>query len=151
PGWLVASTFQLNIVAGSLLVPLINKSNRVIPIQSVIISLIIFAGVVLTQIEHAEAVPIKGLILTIIPLLISSISYPLGNRKMMQVVDGALNPIQRTLGMTIASSPFWILLAVFGAFTYDAPPSSQHCQTFIDAITTVVIATILYFHDQNTL
>ena len=158
PGWLVASTFQLNIVAGSLLVPLINKSNRVIPIQSVIISLIIFAGVVLTQIEHAEAVPIKGLILTIIPLLISSISYPLGNRKMMQVVDGALNPIQRTLGMTIASLPFWILLAVFGAFTYDAPTSSQVFQTFIVAITSGVIATILYFfatdmvrHDNHKL
>lgn len=158
PGWLVAATFQLNIVAGSLLVPLINKSNRVIPIQSVIISLIIFAGVVLTQIEHAEAVPVKGLILTIIPLLISSISYPLGNRKMMQVVDGALNPIQRTLGMTIASLPFWILLAIFGVFTYDAPSSGQVFQTFIVAITSGVIATILYFfatdmvrHDNHKL
>lgn len=158
PGWLVAATFQLNIVAGSLLVPLINKSNRVIPIQSVIISLIIFAGVVLTQIEHAEAVPVKGLILTIIPLLISSISYPLGNRKMMQVVDGALNPIQRTLGMTIASLPFWILLAIFGVFTYDAPSSCQVFQTFIVAITSGVIATILYFfatdmvrHDNHKL
>lgn len=158
PGWLVAATFQLNIVAGSLLVPLINKSNRVIPIQSVIISLIIFAGVVLTQIEHAEAVPVKGLILTIIPLLISSISYPLGNRKMMQVVDGALNPIQRTLGMTIASLPFWILLAIFGVFTYDAPSSGQIFQTFIVAITSGVIATILYFfatdmvrHDNHKL
>src|SRR5699024_12792478 len=38
PGWLVAATFQLNIVAGSLLVPFINKSNRSIPIQSVFIS-----------------------------------------------------------------------------------------------------------------
>ena len=27
PGWLVAATFQLNIVAGSLLVPFINKSK----------------------------------------------------------------------------------------------------------------------------
>lgn len=158
PGWLVAATFQLNIVAGSLLVPLINKSNRVIPIQSVIISLIIFAGVVITQIEHAEAVAVKGLILTVIPLLISSISYPLGNRKMMQLVDGALNPIQRTLGMTIASLPFWILLAVFGVFKYDAPSSDQVLQTFIVAITSGVIATILYFfatdmvrHDNHKL
>src|SRR5699024_10057285 len=81
PGWLVAATFQLNIVAGSLLVPFINKSNRNIPIQSVIISLIIIFGVVLMQLEHADTVPLKGLILTVIPLIISSISYPLGNRK----------------------------------------------------------------------
>ena len=158
PGWLVASTFQLNIVAGSLLVPFIYKSNRAIPIQSVIISLIIVVGVFLTQIEHAEAVPMKGLILTIIPLIVASISYPLGNRKMMQLVDGSLNPIQRTLGMTIASLPFWIILAIFGAFTYDAPSESQIIQTLIVAITSGVIATILYFfatdmvrHDNHKL
>jgi len=158
PGWLVASTFQLNIVAGSLLVPLINKTNRIIPIQSVIISLIIVMGVFLTQIEHAESVPLKGLILTIIPMIVASISYPLGNRKMMQLVDGALNPVQRTLGMTIASLPFWVILAIFGAFTYEAPSESQILQTFIVAITSGVIATILYFfatdmvrHDNHKL
>src|SRR5690625_788540 len=158
PGWLVASTFQLNIVAGSLLVPLINKTNRIIPIQSVIISLIIVMGVFLTQIEHAESVPLKGLILTIIPMIVASISYPLGNRKMMQLVDGALNPVQRTLGMMIASFPFWIILAIFGAFTYEAPSESQILQTFIVAITSGVIATILYFlatdmvrHDNHKL
>lgn len=145
PGWLVASTFQLNIVAGSLLVPLINRSNRVIPIQSVIISLIIVVGVVLTQIEHAEAVSGKGLILTVIPLIVASISFPLGNRKMMLLVDGALNPVQRTLGMTIASLPFWFIITIYGAFTYDAPSQSQVMQTFIVAITSGVIATILYF------
>lgn len=145
PGWLVASTFQLNIVAGSLLVPLINKTNRTIPIQSVVISLVIVTGVALTQIEHAHAVPLKGLVLTIIPLIISSIAYPLGNRKMMQLVDGTLNPIQRTLGMTITSLPFWIILAIYGAFTYDAPSQSQIAQTFIVAITSGVIATILFF------
>lgn len=158
PGWLVAATFQLNIVAGSLLVPLINKANRKIPVQSIIISLIIIIGVILTQIEHAESVPFKGLVLTIIPLIISSISYPLGNRKMMQLVDGALNPVQRTLGMTIASLPFWLLLAIFGAFTYDAPSGDQVLQTLIVAITSGVIATILYFlatdmvrHDNHKL
>src|SRR5699024_5286563 len=60
PGWLVAATFQLNIVAGSLLVPLINKKNRKIPIQSVLISSVIILGVVIMQIEHANQVPLKG-------------------------------------------------------------------------------------------
>lgn len=60
PGWLVAATFQLNIVAGSLLVPFINKKNKSIPVQSVMISMMIILGIVLMQIEHADAVPIKG-------------------------------------------------------------------------------------------
>ena len=74
PGWLVAATFQLNIVAGSLLVPFINKTNRSIPFQSVIVSLIIVAGVFLMQLEHANKVPLTGLVLTIIPLVISAVS-----------------------------------------------------------------------------
>src|SRR5690625_6951516 len=82
PGWLVAATFQLNIVAGSLLVPLINKENKRIPIQSIIISIIILIGVFTMQIEHANAVPFIGVVLTIIPLLVSYLSYLFCNREM---------------------------------------------------------------------
>lgn len=146
PGWLVAATFQLNIVAGSLLVPFINKTNRSIPFQSVIVSLIIVAGVFLMQLEHANKVPLTGLVLTIIPLVISAVSYPLGNRKMMQLVNGELNTIQRILGMTIASLPFWIILSIYGAFTYGAPTQHQVMQTFIVAVFSGVIATILFFY-----
>lgn len=146
PGWLVAATFQLSIVAGSLLVPFINKTNRSIPIQSIIVSLIIIIGVVLMQLEHASKVSSLALILTIIPLIISAISYPLGNRKMMQIVNGELNTIQRTLGMTIASMPFWIILGIYGSFTYGSPTQSQVVQTFIVAIASGIIATILFFY-----
>lgn len=146
PGWLVAATFQLNIVAGSLLVPFINKQNRKIPIQSVFISLIIIFGIFLMQIEHAENVAIKGVLLSVIPLIVSAISYPLGNRKMMQVVDGELNAVQRVLGMTIASMPFWMILAIFGGFFHGAPTNSQLAQVFIVAVFSGVIATILFFY-----
>lgn len=146
PGWLVAATFQLNIVAGSLLVPFINKKNRTIPVQSVIISVIIMIGVILMQIEHAQNVPVTGLVLTIIPLIVSSIAYPLGNRKMMLLVDGELNAMQRILGMTIASLPFWIILSVYGAFSYGAPSQSQVAQTFVVAVFSGIIATVLFFY-----
>src|SRR5690625_166404 len=121
PGWLVAATFQLNIVAGSLLVPLINKENNRIPIQSVIISVIILIGVFTMQLEHATVVPIIGVVLTVIPLIVSSIAYPLGNRKMMQVVKGELNTFQRILGMTISSMPFWIVLGMYALYSHGLP------------------------------
>ena len=146
PGWLVAATFQLSIVARSLLVPFINKTNRSIPIQSVIISFIIVIGVILMQVEHASRVALSALILTIIPLVISSVSYPLGNRKMMQLVNGELNTFQRILGMTIASIPFWIILSIYGSVTYGAPTQSQVIQTFIVAISSGIIATVLFFY-----
>jgi len=146
PGWLVAATFQLNIVAGSLLVPFINKRNKVIPVQSVLVSLIIILGVVIMQVEHANQVTPPELALTIIPLIVAAISYPLGNRKMMQVVNGELTTIERILGMTIASMPFWIVLSIYGLFSYGPPGISQIWQTFIVAVFSGVIATILYFY-----
>lgn len=146
PGWLVAATFQLNIVAGSLLVPFINEENKTIPLQSVFISVIIIFGVFMMQIEHASKVTPSELALTIIPLIVAAISYPLGNRKMMQVVNGELTTIERILGMTIASMPFWIILSIYGLFTYGPPGINQIWQTFIVAVFSGVIATILYFY-----
>ncbi|MDX8044449.1 multidrug resistance efflux transporter family protein [Gracilibacillus sp. S3-1-1] len=96
--------------SGSFLVPILDKSKQQrIPIQAIFISLIILAGVFLTQVEHANAVPITSVLLCILPLLLSAIAYPLGNRKMMQVVNSELNTFQRILGMTIASMPFWLI------------------------------------------
>ncbi|MUK88831.1 multidrug resistance efflux transporter family protein [Ornithinibacillus sp. L9] len=147
PGWLVAATFQITIIAGSLLVPLLYKNAKQgIPIQSVFISLVILAGVFLMQLEHASAVPITSVVLCVIPLIISAFCYPLGNRKMMQVVDGSLNTFQRILGMTIASMPFWLILSIYGAIAHGAPSSSQLTQTFIVAVSSGIIATVLFFY-----
>lgn len=147
PGWLVAATFQLTIIAGSLLVPFLGKGKKQrIPMQSVFISLVILAGVFLIQLEHASSVPIMNVLLCVIPIIVSAFAYPLGNRKMMQVVNGELNTFQRILGMTIASMPFWILLSVYGITTTDAPSSGQVLQTLIVAISSGVIATVLFFY-----
>ncbi|MFD2042872.1 multidrug resistance efflux transporter family protein [Ornithinibacillus salinisoli] len=147
PGWLVAATFQITIIAGSLLVPFLSKKKKhTIPLQSILISLVIIAGVFLMQLEHASAVSTTSVLLCVIPLIISAFSYPLGNRKMMQVVDGKLNTFQRILGMTIASMPLWIVLSIYGMFTHGLPSSSQVTQTFIVSISSGIIATVLFFY-----
>src|SRR5690625_2915379 len=98
------------------------------------------------QIEHATAVPIIGVVLTVIPLLVSSISYPLGNRKMMQLVKSDLNTFQRILGMTIASMPFWMVLGIYAMVSHGMPSYSQIGQTFIVAISSGIIGTVLFFY-----
>ncbi len=145
PGWLVAATFQLTIIAGSLLVPFLNKGAR-IPIQAMFISLIILAGVFIIQFEHAAAVSAASVILSVVPLIISAFAYPLGNRKMMQTVGKDLNTFQRILGMTIASMPFWIVLSVYGGIAHGMPGGSQILQTFIVAVSSGIIATVLFFY-----
>ncbi|WP_053217857.1 DMT family transporter [Virgibacillus senegalensis] len=152
PGWLVAATFQLTIIAGSLLVPFLNKEQELkqsIPLKSVFISAIILGGVILMQMEHASSVPLASIWLCTIPLIISAFSYPLGNRKMMQIVGSDLHTFQRILGMTIASMPFWLILSVYGAIAHGAPSSSQLGQTFIVAVSSGVIATGLFFYATN--
>ncbi|MFD1040411.1 multidrug resistance efflux transporter family protein [Virgibacillus byunsanensis] len=147
PGWLVAATFQLTIIAGSLLVPFLNKKvKQRIPVQGVFISMIILAGVFVMQFEHASSVPIMSVVLCVVPLIISAFAYPLGNRKMMQVVNGELNTFQRILGMTIASMPFWILLSIYGIAAHELPNSHQILQTFIVAVSSGIIATVLFFY-----
>ncbi|WP_439649405.1 DMT family transporter [Lentibacillus daqui] len=148
PGWLVAATFQLTIIAGSLLVPFLSKEKvkQTIPIQQILISLIILFGIFVMQLEHATVVPFKSVLLCVIPLIVSAFSYPLGNRKMMQLVDGELNTFQRILGMTIASMPFWFILSIYGMISHGLPSSGQMLQTFIVAVSSGIIATVLFFY-----
>lgn len=147
PSWLVASTWQVTIVAGMLLAPLLNGTSfkGSISIKSMIFSLIILVGILIMQVSQAQAMTMKELLLGTIPVLIAAFAYPLGNRKMMQVTGGRLDAFQRTLGMTIASLPFWILLSVYGLSTVGMPEGGQAIQTLIVAICSGVIATTLFF------
>ena len=86
PGWLLAGTWQLTIVAGVLLAPLFTiivktnagkqKIRQKIPAISLCISLIILVGVVLIQIPHAQSVDIRTLWLGIIPVSHRRICIP---------------------------------------------------------------------------
>jgi drug/metabolite transporter (DMT)-like permease len=97
------------------------------------------------QVEHAGSLSIMEVFLGVIPVIIASFAYPLGNRKMMDVCGGRLDVFQRVLGMTIASMPLWIVLAIYGLFTVGPPSIGQSVQSGIIAITSGVIATILFF------
>jgi drug/metabolite transporter (DMT)-like permease len=151
PGWLIAGTWQITIISGSLLAPLFwvtIGSKRVkgkIPFKGLIMSLIILFGIILMQIEHAQSIPVNTVLMGILPVLLASFAYPLGNRKMMEICNGRLDAYQRVLGMTLASLPFWFLLSIYGLFTVGAPSLQQSIQSLIVAISSGVIATILFF------
>ncbi|MET3575485.1 multidrug resistance efflux transporter family protein [Bhargavaea ullalensis] len=168
PGWLVAGTWQLTIVAGVLLAPLftfvVKEGSRErmvrhkIPLVSLGISLIILLGVVLIQLPHAGTVGGKTILLGILPIVVAAFAYPLGNRKMMEALDGRLDTYQRVLAMTLASLPFWILLAAVAVLTVGWPSWGQVVQSFIVAVSSGVVATTLFFmatdlarHDQGRL
>jgi drug/metabolite transporter (DMT)-like permease len=155
PGWLIASTWQITIISGSLLAPLffetvMTKKGPIqvkgrIPFKGMAMSLIILLGIILMQFEQASSIKPIEVLLGVVPVIIASFAYPLGNRKMMDVCGGRLDVFQRVLGMTIASMPLWIILAIYGLFTVGPPSLGQSIQSGLVAITSGVIATILFF------
>ncbi|MFK4435181.1 hypothetical protein ABH897_000106 [Paenibacillus sp. RC73] len=66
PGWLIAGTWQITIISGSLLVPLFSeivqtengplKVRGKIPIQGLMMSLVILLGIILMQIEQSQSI-----------------------------------------------------------------------------------------------
>ncbi|WP_078381068.1 DMT family transporter [Sutcliffiella halmapala] len=155
PGWLVAGTWQLTIIAGILLGPLfyqtiqtevgIERIRQKIPLKALAISMLIFLGVVLIQWQKAQTITMSELIMGVAPVVIAAFAYPLGNRKMMELCGGRLDTFQRVLGMTLATIPFWLIVAVMGLIEVGAPSSGQVLQTLIVAICSGVIATTLFF------
>ena len=147
PGWLVASTWQITIIAGILLTPLFatNSLHKKIPMKELMMSGVILLGVLLMQVEHASSLGIRETVLCVVPVIVAAFAYPLGNRKMMQVCKGELDVFQRVLGMTLASLPFWFLLSGYEVATGGLPSSDQVFQCFIVAISSGLIATVLFF------
>jgi drug/metabolite transporter (DMT)-like permease len=155
PGWLVAGTWQMTIVAGTLLGPLffekVQTSNGIIkvrnkiPIGSLCISMLILIGVVLIQLQKADSLTLSEALIGIMPVVLAAFAYPLGNRKMMEVCGERLDTFQRVLGMTLASLPFWLGISAYGFITVGSPSSDQVLQSFIVAICSGLIATTLFF------
>lgn len=146
PSWLVASTWQITIVAGLLLAPIINPNVKNINAKSLLFSGIIILGIIIMQINQIQKSNLNAIFQGFIPILIAGFAYPLGNRKMMLITEGKLDVYQRILGMLLCSMPFWIILSILElANTHSFPQKEQVFQTLIVAIFSGVIATILFF------
>lgn len=148
PAWLVAGSWQITIVAGSLLVPLfydLSGQRQKIPVRGLLMSLLILLGVFLMQMQSATALTMREALLGFLPVVVAAFAYPLGNRKMMAALEGRLDSYQRALGMTLASLTLWIVLALFGATTAGAPSEGQVLQSLLVAVSSGVIATVLFF------
>src|SRR5690554_3964903 len=118
-----------------------------INLTSFIFSSIILLGILIMQINHAQHLTFRHTVLGFVPVLIAAFAYPLGNRKMMQITAGKLDVYQRILGMLIGSLPFWLLLSGYEVFAnQNLPQSTQYLQTFIIAICSGVMATVLFFY-----
>lgn len=146
PSWLVASTWQITIVAGLFLAPIINTNVKNLNTKSLLFSGIIVLGIIIMQINQIQKISLNAILQGFIPVLIAAFAYPLGNRKMMLITEGKLDVYQRILGMLLCSMPFWFVLCSFElANNHTFPQKEQVFQTLIVAVFSGGIATILFF------
>lgn len=154
PSWMVASTWQITIVAGVLLTPLTHGgvpgargslSIKAIPARQLLISLVIIAAVFLVQYRRDADPEPKRAVMPVVCIVLAAFAYPLGNRKMMAIAPESMSTVERTLGMTLCSMPFWAVLMAVAFARGIAPTGAQAAQSAIVALSSGVIATLLFF------
>ncbi len=149
PAWLIAGSFQFTIIAGIVCAPFLYRdARRHVPPSIWGVALLILAGVLWMQLSHADGALDAAAWLALAVVLLSALCYPLGNRLLLlhlEKTGETLDATQRVFGMTLASQPLWLLLAVFAWQRAGAPSGEQMLLAAGVALSAGVIATILFF------
>ncbi|MEO7325536.1 MAG: multidrug resistance efflux transporter family protein [Dokdonella sp.] len=149
PAWLIAGTFQLTVIAGMLLAPLLYRDQRArLPRAALALGCVIVLGVAIMQGAHFRGHLDRDAWLALAAVTVSAFLYPLGNRAILLHLERSgerLNASQRVFGMTLASQPFWWLVAAYAGSAAGAPPPMQMLLAAGVALFAGTIATILFF------
>jgi drug/metabolite transporter (DMT)-like permease len=159
PAWVVAATWQMTLLATPAVLLLF---GRRVSLHAVLFTLIVFAGVLLINIEQATAVPFQDVLLGALPVLGAAFAYPLGNqmvweariavgarerssiRRWIPTIDHpAMNDaICRVLLLTLGSLPLWGVLLLL--LSPPIPGQGQLLMTLLVALFSGVAATSLF-------
>ena len=156
PGWVVAATWQLTILATPFV--LLGFGRRV-PLRAVALTLVIFAGVLLINVEQATVASVSDTLWGALPVLLAAFAYPFGNQLVWEARQGEHlripkidhpamdDPFCRVLLLTLGSLPFWAVLLLV---TAPPPPTmGQVAQTAIVAVCSGVLATSLFLYARH--
>lgn len=155
PAWLVASTWQITILAGLLLSPLFfikvktMSGEKLIkgkfPIKRLWICLFILIGVILMQVNEISSISFTDLLKGFVPVVIAAFFYPLGNRKLMSKLGDDISAFQRAFGVTLISMPLGIIFMFYGYSKTGFITKADLVQALILALFSGVIATVTFF------
>ncbi len=155
-GWIVATTWQTTILATPIVLAFF---GRKVPTRGLLFTAVIFAGIVLVNIEHASDTNLRGLLFSALPVLIAAFAYPIGNQLVWEARLGESkriphiehpileNGFARVLLLTVGSLPFWGLLLLFTS--PPAPASGQLLSTALVALLSGVIATTIFLYARH--
>jgi len=155
PGWVVAATWQLTIIA-TLFV--LMGFGRSFPKKIWLFSSMVFMGVVMVNLSHVQMATTKELLMGALPVLIAAFCYPTGNQLVWEAKNGNKylpdinnplleNPFNKVLLMSLGSVPFWIMLVTVQ--TPPLPSRGQLINTALVALFSGIMATSLFLFARN--
>ena len=155
PGWVVATTWQLTIIASLVVLRLFGKTFAK---RIWVYSAVIFAGVLLVNVSQVEAANAMTLLAGSLPVAVAAFLYPLGNqlvweakhrRKGLPAVSDDLleNVFAKVFLLSAGSVPFWILLWPITDAT--VPAHGQLVNAAMVALFSGVIATSLFLSARS--
>jgi drug/metabolite transporter (DMT)-like permease len=156
PGWVVAATWQTTILATPVV---LLAFGRAVPLRAMLLTLLIFAGVVLINWEQATDGSWRDVLLGAVPVLVAAFAYPFGNQLVWEARRGTLrrlprldspamdDPFCRVLLLTLGSMPLWAILIVV---TAPPPPAmDQVAGTALVAVFSGIAATSLFLYARH--
>lgn len=155
PGWVIASTWQLTIIASLIVLLCFGRS---FPKRIWFFSLMVFAGVLMVNLSHMDGAGAGSLLAGAIPVLIASFCYPIGNQLVWEAKNGNAslpdinhpllgNVFNKVFLMSIGTIPFWAILVGFTA--PDLPSRGQLMNTALVALFSGILATCLFLLARN--
>ena len=156
PGWVVAATWQTTILATPLV---LLAFGRRVPLRAMLLTLIIFAGVILINREQAMHGSWHDMLYGAVPVLGAAFAYPFGNQLVWEASQGGRgripaidspamqDPFCRVLLLTLGSLPLWAVL--IGVTTPPPPAMGQILNTALVAIFSGIAATSLFLYARS--
>lgn len=155
PGWVIAATWQLTIIATLVVLVCFGRS---FPKKVWFFSIIIFTGVLMVNLSHMKVLSLKELCMGGLPVLIAAFCYPIGNQLVWEAMNGNRflpdinnplleNPFHKVLLLSWGCVPFWLILVAI--IRPQLPSSGQMFNTALVAIFSGVIATSLFLMARN--
>ena len=155
PGWVIAATWQLTIIASLVVLACFGRS---FPIRIWLFSGLVFLGGLLVNLRQADLVNFKDLATGGLSVLAAAFCYPIGNQLLWEAINGNKylpniedplleNTFNKVLLLSLGSIPFWLVLVMI---TRPPPPSAQQIlNTSLVALLSGIIATSLFLLARN--
>lgn len=155
PGWVLATTWQLTIIATLVVLICFGRS---FPKKIWFFSFIVFLGVIMVNLSHIEMSTMRDLLMGGLPVLIAAFCYPTGNQLVWEAKNGNRflpnienplleNPFNKVLLLSLGSVPFWFLLVVINR--PPLPSRGQLINTALVALFSGILATSLFLFARN--